>query len=167
MDILHLVDRLEELFNESRPIPFTHNVIVDEDRMLDLIDQMRVAIPDEMKKAQHVMSQRDRLLAQAQEEANRTLSLARDKSEHLMERDSLAQAARIRADEIEAEAVKEAEKTKREADNYVIYTLSRIEYELERLLNQARNGIYALQEVSKIADSVDSEEAELEKEKED
>ena len=36
MDILHLVDRLEELFNESRPIPFTRNVIVDEDRMLDL-----------------------------------------------------------------------------------------------------------------------------------
>ena len=72
MDILHLIDRLEELFNESRPIWLTHNVIVDEDRMLDLIDQMRVAIPDEVKKAQQVLSQRDRLMAQAQEEANRT-----------------------------------------------------------------------------------------------
>ena len=41
MDILHLIDRLEELFNESRAIPFTHNVIVDEEKMLDLIDQMR------------------------------------------------------------------------------------------------------------------------------
>ncbi len=40
MDILHLVDRLEELFNESRPVWY-HSVIVDEDRMLDLIDQMR------------------------------------------------------------------------------------------------------------------------------
>ena len=56
MDILHLVDRLEELFNESRPIPFTHSVIVDEDRMLDLIDQMRVAIPDEVKKAQQAIA---------------------------------------------------------------------------------------------------------------
>ena len=63
MDILHLVDRLEELFNESRPIPLTHNVIVDEDRMLDLIDQMRVAIPEEVKKAQQVLSQRDRIMA--------------------------------------------------------------------------------------------------------
>ena len=42
MDILHLVDRLEELFNESRAIPLTKNVAVDEDRMLDLIDQMRI-----------------------------------------------------------------------------------------------------------------------------
>ena len=52
MDILHLVDRLEELFNESRPIWFTHRVVMDEDRLLDLIDQMRVSIPDEIKKSQ-------------------------------------------------------------------------------------------------------------------
>ena len=56
MDILHLVDRLEELFNESRPIWLTHSVIVDEDRMLDLIDQMRVAIPEEIKKAQQILN---------------------------------------------------------------------------------------------------------------
>ena len=68
MDILHLVDRLEELFNESRAIPLTHQVVVDEDRMLDIIDQMRVSIPDEVKKAQQLLSQRDRILAQAQEE---------------------------------------------------------------------------------------------------
>jgi len=148
MDILHLVDRLEELFNESLPIPLTHNVIVDEDRMLDLIDQMRVAIPDEVKKAQQVLSQRDRVLAQAQEEANRTLSLAREKSEGLVEQSSIAEAARIRAREIEQEAHIAAEKTRREADNYVIETLSRLEDQLERSLNQARNGILALRNVS-------------------
>ena len=79
MDILQMIDRLEELLNESRPLPFTHNVIVDEDRVLDLIDQMRVSIPEEVKKAQQLLAQRDRLLAQAQEEANRTVNLARDR----------------------------------------------------------------------------------------
>lgn len=69
MDILHLVDRLEELFNQSRPIPLTHNVIVDEDRFLEIIDQMRISIPDEVKKAQQVLAQRDRVLAQARSEA--------------------------------------------------------------------------------------------------
>jgi flagellar biosynthesis/type III secretory pathway chaperone len=98
MDILHLIDRLEELFNESRAIPFTHNVVVDEEKMLDLIDQMRVAIPEEMKKAQQVMTQRDRMLAQAQEEANRTLALAREKGEELLERDSIVQSAQSFAD---------------------------------------------------------------------
>lgn len=145
MDILHLVDRLEELFNESRPIPMTHNVIVDEDRMLDLIDQMRVTIPEEVKRAQQVLTQRDRILAQAQEEANRTLELARQKSEQLVERDSVVQAAQARAEELKNRAEQEANQTRREADNYVIQTLSHIEMELERLLNQARNGIIALQ----------------------
>ncbi len=147
MDILHLVDRLEELFNESRPIPFTHNVIVDEDRMLDLIDQMRVAIPEEVKKAQQVLAQRDRIVAQTQEEATRTLALAREKSGELTEQSHLVEAAKERAREIHAQAQAEAEKTRREADKYVIETLARLEAQLERALNQARNGIYALQQV--------------------
>ncbi len=144
MDILHLIDRLEELFNASRPIPLTHNVIVDEDRMLDLIDQMRVAIPEEVKRAQQLLAQRDRILAQAQEEVNRTLALAREKSEKLVEKDAVVQAARSRADQILAQARAEAEAARREADEYVIETLRRLEEELEKSLAQVRNGIQAL-----------------------
>lgn len=146
MDILHLIDRLEELFNESRPIPFTHNVVVDEDRMLDLIDQMRVAIPEEVKKSQQILAQRDRLLAQAQEEANRTISLARDKSDTLMERDSIVQSAQSRSEQIIAQGHVEAELTRQEADRYVVETLMNLEAELQRYLNQVRNGIMTLQE---------------------
>ncbi len=145
MDILHLVDRLEELFNQSRPIWFTHNVIVDEERMLDIIDQMRMAIPEEVKKAQQVMAQRDRILAQAQEEANRTLAIAREKSEQLIERDAIVQAAHARAEQIVNQSRLEIEATRREADEYVINTLRRLEMELERFLTQVRNGIAVLQ----------------------
>jgi len=146
MDILHLIDRLEELFNESRAIPFTHNVIVDEEKMLDLIDQMRVAIPEEMKKAQQVMTQRDRVLAQAQEEANRTLALAREKGEQLMERDSIVQNAQSFAEQRATDIIAEADHSRLEADQYVIETLTNLELELERYLNQVRNGIRTVQE---------------------
>ncbi|MGD0002695.1 MAG: hypothetical protein ABSE06_00540 [Anaerolineaceae bacterium] len=145
MDILHLVDRLEELFNESRSIPFTHSVVVDEDRMLDIIDQMRVSIPDEIKKAQQLLAQRDRLLAQAQEEANRTLALAREKSEQMVDRDQIVQAAQARADQIIEQSRGEGETTKREADQYVLETLTNLEMELDRTLSQVRNGIRTLQ----------------------
>ena len=145
MDILHLVDRLEELFNESRPIWFTHSVIVDEDRMLDLIDQMRVSIPEEIKKAQQLLANRDRLLAQAQEEASRTVQLARDKADQVVDRDPIVQAAQVRADQIIAQARAEAELTRREADDYVQGSLSNLQLELERLMNQVQNGIKTLQ----------------------
>ena len=149
MDILHLIDRLEELFNESRAIPFTHNVIVDEDRMLDLIDQMRVAIPDEVKKAQQVTAQRDRILAQAQEEANRTLALAREKGDQMVERDSIVQSAQARAEQAVAQIRADADRTRQDADKYVVDTLTGLELELERILNQVRNGILALQDTEK------------------
>ena len=145
MDILHLVDRLEELFNESRPIWFTHSVIIDEDKILDIIDQMRVSIPEEIKKAQQLLNQRDRILAQAQEEANRTLAIAREKSEHIVERDGIVQAAQTRSEQIVAQARNEAEKTKLDADDYVLETLTKLEMEVDKYVRQVRNGIKVLQ----------------------
>jgi hypothetical protein len=146
MDILHLVDRLEELFNESRPIPLTHSVIVDEDKFLDIIDQMRISIPEEVKKAQQVNAQKERLLAQAQEEANRTLQQAREKSEQLVDKESLVADAQRRAAQIIEQARIDAENVRVGADQYAVDGLAGIETELERLLNQVRNGIQVLQQ---------------------
>jgi cell division septum initiation protein DivIVA len=145
MDILHLVDRLEDILNQARHFPLTHNVIVDEDQVLQLIDQMRVAIPDEVKKAQQLLAQRDRLMAQAQEESNRTVAIAREKSDQLIERDAIVQAAQARADQIIAQARADIENVKHEADDYAVDTLTRLEMELDRYLTQVRNGIRTLQ----------------------
>lgn len=141
MDILHLVDRLEELFNESRPIPLTHSVVVDEDRVLEIIDQMRISIPDEVKKSQQVLAQRDRVMAQAQEEANRTLTLAKRRGEESLSRDSVVEAAHERAEQILDQARADVESMRSEADEYAVETLAALEDELTRLLNQTRNGI--------------------------
>ncbi len=146
MDILQLIDRLEELFNESKSVPFTKNVMVDEDRMLDIIDQMRIAIPEEVKKAQQLLGQRDRVLAQAQEEANRTIELARQKSEQMVTKDVVAVKGQRRSDMLLAQARSEAENIRADADDYVMDSLTQLQTELERILNQVRNGINTLQE---------------------
>jgi len=80
-------------------------------------------------------------MAQAQEEAQRTLQLAREKSDGLVERDAVVTAAESRADQIIQQANLDAEATRQEADDYVIETLTSLEMELERVLNQVRNGI--------------------------
>ncbi len=146
MDILQLIDRLEELFNEAKALPFTHNVVVDEDRMLELIDQMRIAVPEEVKKAQQVMAQRDRVMAQAQEEANRTLQLARDKADQLVQKDMIVGEAQRRADQIVSQARGEAEATRADADNYVIDTLMQLQDQIAKLSGQVSNGIRMVQE---------------------
>ncbi len=146
MDILQLIDRLEELFNQSKTIPLTRNVMVDEDRMLDIIDQMRIAIPEEVKKAQQLLGQRDRVLAQAQEEANRTLELARQKADQLVTKDMIVVEAQRRADQILSQARSEAENVRAGADDYAVDSLHQLESELERNLNQVRNGIRMVEE---------------------
>jgi dsDNA-specific endonuclease/ATPase MutS2 len=146
MDILQLIDRLEELFNESKSIPLTRNVMVDEDRMLDIIDQMRIAIPEEVKKAQQLLGQRDRVLAQAQEEANRTLELARQKADQMVSKDMVAQEASRRAEQIIAQARNEAENIRSDADDYAMTSLTQLHDELERISNQVANGIRLLKD---------------------
>lgn len=146
MDILQLIDRLEELFNDAKAVPFTHNVVVDEDKMLELIDQMRIAIPEEVKKAQQVVAQRDRVMAQAQEEANRTLQIARDKADGLVQKDMIAQEAQRRADQILAQARAEAEGIRADADNYVLDILMQLQDQIAKMSNQVNNGIRVLQE---------------------
>ena len=146
MDILQLIDRLEELFNDAKALPFTHNVVVDEDKMLELIDQMRIAIPEEVKKAQQVMAQRDRVMAQAQEEANRTLQLARDKSDQMLQKDMIMQEAQRRADQIVSQGRAAADATRADADNYVVDTLMQLQEQIAKLSNQVSNGIRVVQE---------------------
>ena len=146
MDILQLIDRLEELFNDAKAVPFTHNVIVDEDKMLELIDQMRIAIPEEVKKAQQVVAQRDRVMAQAQEEANRTLQIARDQADQLVQKDMIVQEAQRRAEQIVNQARGEAEATRVDADNYVIDTLMQLQDHIAKLSSQVSNGVRMVQE---------------------
>jgi hypothetical protein len=146
MDILHLVDRLEELFNKSHAIPLTHNVIVDEDKFLDIIDQMRISVPEEVKKAQEVFTKKDRVMAQAQEEANRTLQLARDKADDLVGRENLVSDAKRRAEQIIEQARGEGEVIKAGADRYAQESLMNLEHAMEQLLTQVRNGIQVLEQ---------------------
>ena len=144
MDILHLVDRLEELFNNSKPIPLSRNVVVDENSFMDIIDQTRISIPDEIKKAQQVIAQKDRILAQAQEEANRTVALAREKSEKMVEKSEVYLAAQAKVEQITEQARRDSLQTQQEADRYVVDTLSGLERELKKVLQQVQNGINSL-----------------------
>jgi cell division septum initiation protein DivIVA len=145
MDILHLVDRLEQLLADSRRIPMTASLIVDEDRAFNLIDQMRVSIPDEVKKASRVVAEKERVLAQAKEEGDRIRDLARAEAEELVKRDAIVQTAQQRAERIQEQALRDAEGMRHDSDVYVMNVLSKLEDDLLRSLSVVRNGLRKLQ----------------------
>jgi hypothetical protein len=144
MDILHLVDRLEDLIDEGRHVPLSKYTMIDEERALEIIDQMRISTPEEIEKANRVIQQRDRLMAQANEEASRMVELAKEKGDTMTSREAIAQAAQNRAANIIEQARQEAEVIQADADNYVMEVLGELESQLIRTLTVVRNGINAV-----------------------
>jgi len=145
MDIQHLIDRLEQTLAESRRIPLTSNLIVDEDRVFNIIDQLRVTLPEEVKKASRVEAEKDRILAQAQEEAERIRELAKQEAAELVRRDTIMTAAQQRADTILERARREADILRNDSDAYVMEVLSKLEEDLLRSLSVVRNGMRKIQ----------------------
>ncbi len=144
MDILHLIDQLEQLALRSRPLPFLKWVVVEERRLLDLIDQMRVTIPQEIKQARRIVQERERIIAQAKEEAERIVALAQEQASELIAQHQVVQAAEQRAALIIERAQREADRLKADADDYALTRLLELEETLSRLLQVVRNGIERL-----------------------
>lgn len=160
MDILHLIDRLETLITEGFHLPFTSNVIVQEDAFLDIIDQMRVSIPEEVKLAKRTEAERERLLLQAQEEADRLLDMAREKAKSMTNEHELVIFAQERAQQIEVDAQQQAEEIIADADEYIVDQLSEHEEQLMKTLTIVRNGLRHVQETQATRQDVVSEESE-------
>jgi vacuolar-type H+-ATPase subunit H len=158
IDILHLVDRLEELVVEGRAVPFSARVMVDEERFLDIVDQMRVSIPEEIKKARRIQQERERIIAQANEEAGRIVNIAQEDAQNLLVDHEVVKAADARASVILERAQNEAKQIRKDADDYVLEVLSQLEYQLDGLLTTVRNG---LRRVQQTRHHVKAEESEI------
>lgn len=145
MDIQHLVDRLEQTLNESYRFPMSAYLLVHEDRIFNIVDQMRVSVPEEIKRANRIESEKDRILAQAKEEAERIRELAKNEAEELIQRDSIMSSSQQRADNIIERARRDAEALRLDADAYVVEVLAKLEEDLLRSLSVVRNGMDKVQ----------------------
>ena len=151
MDILYLVDRLENLIAGSRRMPLFNQIMVKEADILNIIDQMRTAIPEEIKQARRINQEKERILAQAQADASSLLSRAREESERVMNREGLLRAAEERSKDMLRRAEEQADQLRIEADAYVAETLralrehlSSIEMEVGRSILSIEKGLTSL-----------------------
>lgn len=145
MDIQHLVDRLEQVLNDSPRLPLSAYLVINEDRIFNIIDQMRVAVPEEVKRANRIEAEKDRILAQAKEEAERIRELAKQEAGELVKRDAITISSQQRADNILERARRDADALRTDADAYVVEVLAKLEEDLLRSLSVVRNGLHKVQ----------------------
>ena len=110
MDILHLIDRLEELLGEARRLPVGGGVVLNRGKLADIVDRMRVAVPREVYDAREIVEQRDQVLREARDEAEQLLAQAREQLEARIAETEVVKAAQERAAGLVAEAQSRAAK---------------------------------------------------------
>lgn len=155
MEILTLIDKLEQMAAQSKVIPLTGKAVVRRHHLLDLVDQMRLAVPRSVQDAQEVLKRREQILNQTVVDAKRIKAAADNESYTRLEESELVKSAKRRYDEIihEAEAqgrqllerVQQEVKSRRSgADQYARDVLSNLEQDLAGTLNEVRRGIDAM-----------------------
>ncbi|WP_047865888.1 ATP synthase subunit B family protein [Rubrobacter aplysinae] len=146
MDVLVLIDRLEEMVEDARSFPgFGNTAMVDRDAAYDLIDQMRQAIPEELKQARWIVKERQSMLDEARSESDRIVQQAHEEAEKLVsEQEVLKQAEKQGADIVEDSRRRERE-IRLGAEDYADDVLGNLEDNLGRLLGAVQRGRARLQ----------------------
>ena len=180
MDILHLIDRLEELVADARRMPIGQGVVIDRRRVLELVDQMRSTVPWEVRQARDIVADRDAFLEesrrqgdgiihraeleaeaklnestvmrQAEREASQLMAQAEERSQRMLDEAQEQVVARIR------QAEQAATNQMDEADRYALEMLRRLDQQLSAFSTTIRGGIEALEDRAGPAANSDSDD---------
>ena len=152
MDIINVIDKLEALVNTSRRLPATRSRLVDDEKVMELVEQLRLSIPQDVRSAKEVIERKDTILNQAQIDARRTRSEAEEEFKTRLDQNDVLVSARRQSEEMLSEAERkasrlmelaetEARTNRTESDAYVVETLRSLEGELTSVLASVRKGL--------------------------
>lgn len=118
MDLLELIDALEETIDRSASIPLSGKSLMDKDELLDLIEELRLKMPDDLKQAKWVKEERQRILHEAQKEASAIIKEAEDKLIPMINEHEISRRAEEHAQEIIAKAEARAQEIRKGVNQY-------------------------------------------------
>lgn len=100
MEVLKLIDEVEDIVEGGSSLPFSSRVMIDKDELLDIIKEIRIKLPDEIKQAAWIKEERERILSDAKSDADKLLVDAEQRLEQLLDKEGISKMANKRAEEI-------------------------------------------------------------------
>lgn len=140
MNLVILLDRLDQMIESATEIPLTGKSLVDAEEALDLIDKIKNALPEEVRRAEWLNSEKERVMQESRAEAESLVSQAEEYVAKLVSESEVLKRAREEADRIIAEAKQEAQELEREAKEYADQVLSNLEAALKNTLEAVKQG---------------------------
>jgi hypothetical protein len=144
LDIMFLLERLESQIATGTGVPRTRKVLVDKDAVLDLIDQLRVAVPEEVHAAKRINAEGERIIEKANVEAARIAARAQEQAAYLIGERGLTETAEAEGRHILDQAQRVADDVRLGADEYAAEILEGLESEVRKALAGIEKGIGVL-----------------------
>jgi cell division septum initiation protein DivIVA len=145
MDIMALIDRIEELVDTGRTVPFSSSKLVDPEKVYEIIDEIRAQFPDEVKQARWIVKERQEMLEEAEKEANRILEDAKSRADDIASEQEIVKLAEQQAADILDNARAREREIRLGADDYADEMLANLEVNLGKLLTAVQRGRDRLQ----------------------
>jgi cell division septum initiation protein DivIVA len=161
LEVEQVLDHLVDLVETARAMPMSSSCVVNRTELLNLLDEARALLPDEVSRARQVLEERAALAAQGRAEADRLVARAEVEAERLLEATAVWRRAQVEADRLLEQATDQAEKMRRETDEYVDRKLAGFELVLGQtlaLVEKGRTRLARVEPGEPVPDEGDSDE---------
>ena len=155
MDITNIIDKLDALLYTSRKLPGTSSRIVDSDKVMELVEQLRLSIPQDVKSAQEVLDRKDSILSQAQISARQIRDAAEEEYSARVNQSEIITTAKSQGERIIEDAnwqsqkmlekaSSDARQSRTEVDAYIMDSLRNLDRELTSVLGTVKRSLDTL-----------------------
>lgn len=140
LDIFKVIGELEDIMDKSSHVPLTKKVLIDEDILQNCLDRIRNSLPHELKEAQRILNDKERVILEARNEAGNMLEDARREIDRQIDETEIVKQARILADSITKRSESISNEMRQGALEYADDILNNLEKNLSSILTEIRNG---------------------------
>jgi len=146
MDVVELIDNLEDAIERGATMPLMGKALLDRDELLDILQEIRLQLPDDLKQAKWVKEERQRILAEAQKEANNIIKGAEEKIVSMINEHEITKRSYETAKNIENNSRKRSLEIKNGTTAYVEEMLANAESVLEQTIDTLRQNRTAMRD---------------------
>jgi vacuolar-type H+-ATPase subunit H len=135
MDVLNLLEKVEDIVEDASKLPLSNKIMIDKEEILEVINDIRLKLPDEINRASWVAKERQRILTEAQNEAEELIEKVKQQQKMLIDESEVTRLAKQNANQLLQEAEVKANAMKEGAYNYSDEILSQLQNKIREINN--------------------------------
>ena len=140
MDALEIIDKIEELLDKGKKVPFTSNIMISENEIYEILDELRNVLPEEFRQARWIVKEREDMIEESKRQSDRIIMEAKELAEMLVNEAEILKNAKGQAENLLSIAEAKSRTIRLEAEDYADEKLAGLEAALHKILAAIERG---------------------------